>query len=192
MKSKLAINAAAVFCLALTVNASAQAKVDIKDEISQSEKSAKVFNEIMSTPDMGIPKELLEGAKCVAVFPSVLKAGFVFGIPLGVTTDSVLWTGGMFKAFGADLIDAKGNVTAKSDAVRQAVDYGKRLVGLGSLPAFRPGSVANCRDDPATSVEPSFAMILATTSDCFCTALSPKSAKVHVCTMPTLQGAGFF
>ena len=58
------------------------------------------------------------------------KAGFAFGIPLGVTTDSVLWTGGMFKAFGADLIDAKGNVTAKSDQVRQAVDYGRRLAAF--------------------------------------------------------------
>jgi len=74
------------------------------------------------------------------------KAGFAFGIPLGVTTDSVLWTGGMFKAFGADLIDAKGNVTAKSDAVRQAVDYGKRLAAfLLSLSRRyqRLGSAAN-------------------------------------------------
>jgi ABC-type glycerol-3-phosphate transport system substrate-binding protein len=58
------------------------------------------------------------------------KAGFAFGIPLGVTTDSVLWTGGMFKAFGADLIDAKGNVTAKTDQVRQAVEYGRRLAAF--------------------------------------------------------------
>src|SRR6476620_7251183 len=64
------------------------------------------------------------------------KAGFAFGIPLGVTTDSVLWTGGMFKAFGADLIDAKGNVTAKTDAVRKAVDYGKRLAAF--LPPDAP------------------------------------------------------
>jgi hypothetical protein len=58
------------------------------------------------------------------------KAGSAFGIPLGVTTDSVLWTGGMFKAFGADLLDAKGNVTVKTDAVRKAVDYGKRLAAF--------------------------------------------------------------
>src|SRR5262249_62020155 len=70
------------------------------------------------------------------------KAGFAFGIPLGVTTDSVLWTGGMFKAFGADLIDAKGNVTVKSDTVRQAVDYGKRLA------AFLPSDVAAGGDAP--------------------------------------------
>jgi ABC-type glycerol-3-phosphate transport system substrate-binding protein len=64
------------------------------------------------------------------------KAGFAFGIPLGVTTDSVLWTGGMFKAFGADLMDASGKITVKTDAVRQAVDYGKRLAAF--LPADVP------------------------------------------------------
>ena len=64
------------------------------------------------------------------------KAGFAFGIPLGTTTDSVLWTGGMFKAFGADLLDANGDVTVKTDTVRQAVDYGKRLAAF--LPADAP------------------------------------------------------
>jgi lipid-binding SYLF domain-containing protein len=33
----------------------------------------------MDTPDKGIPQELLDGAECVAVFPSVFKAGFIFG-----------------------------------------------------------------------------------------------------------------
>jgi hypothetical protein len=64
------------------------------------------------------------------------KGGFAFGIPLGVTTDSVLWTGGMFKAFGADLMDASGKITVKTDAVRKAVDYGKRLAPF--LPADVP------------------------------------------------------
>jgi ABC-type glycerol-3-phosphate transport system substrate-binding protein len=64
------------------------------------------------------------------------KAGFAFGIPLGVTTDSVLWTGGMFKAFGADLMDPSGKITVRTDAVRKAVDYGKRLAAF--LPADVP------------------------------------------------------
>ena len=33
----------------------------------------------MDTPDKGIPLELLDGAECVVVFPSVLKAGLIFG-----------------------------------------------------------------------------------------------------------------
>lgn len=33
----------------------------------------------MNTPDKGIPKDLFGKAQCVAVFPSVLKAGFILG-----------------------------------------------------------------------------------------------------------------
>jgi lipid-binding SYLF domain-containing protein len=38
-----------------------------------------VLDEIMSTPDSGIPIEILGSAKCVAVVPSLLKGGFVIG-----------------------------------------------------------------------------------------------------------------
>ncbi len=42
-------------------------------------KAASVFREIVDTPDKGIPQDLLEKAECVAVFPSVIKAGFIVG-----------------------------------------------------------------------------------------------------------------
>jgi lipid-binding SYLF domain-containing protein len=38
-----------------------------------------VLNEIMATPDSGIPTEIIGSAKCVAVVPSLLKGGFVIG-----------------------------------------------------------------------------------------------------------------
>ena len=38
-----------------------------------------VLNEIMATPDSGIPAEILGSAKCIAVVPSLLKGGFVVG-----------------------------------------------------------------------------------------------------------------
>jgi lipid-binding SYLF domain-containing protein len=41
--------------------------------------SAKVFNEIMSTPGKAIPKSLIDKAEAIAVFPGTLKAAFVFG-----------------------------------------------------------------------------------------------------------------
>src|SRR5215469_15277366 len=41
--------------------------------------AANVLNEIMSAPDKGIPEEILSSAKCVAVVPSLLKGGFIFG-----------------------------------------------------------------------------------------------------------------
>ena len=38
-----------------------------------------VLHEIMGMPDKGIPEEVLEHAKCVAVVPHMVKGGFVFG-----------------------------------------------------------------------------------------------------------------
>ena len=45
----------------------------------QSAKAARVFNEIMATHEKSIPSDLLNKAEAVAVFPSVLKAGFIVG-----------------------------------------------------------------------------------------------------------------
>lgn len=41
--------------------------------------AGRVLHEIMSAPDNGIPEEVLEHAKCIAVVPHMLKGGFVFG-----------------------------------------------------------------------------------------------------------------
>lgn len=41
--------------------------------------AATVLGEIMSAPDKGIPEEVLGSAKCIAVVPSLLKGGFIFG-----------------------------------------------------------------------------------------------------------------
>ena len=38
-----------------------------------------VYNELVTTPDRGVPKELLENCKCVAVLPGVLKAAIGYG-----------------------------------------------------------------------------------------------------------------
>jgi SH3 domain-containing YSC84-like protein 1 len=45
----------------------------------RAQSAATVLEEIMATPDKGIPVEILSSAKCVAVVPSLLKAGFVVG-----------------------------------------------------------------------------------------------------------------
>jgi lipid-binding SYLF domain-containing protein len=42
-----------------------------------------VLHEIMATPDKGIPEEVLEHAKCVAVVPHMIKGGFIFGAQNG-------------------------------------------------------------------------------------------------------------
>src|ERR1035438_9033248 len=45
--------------------------------------AADVLNEIQGAPDQGIPQEVLGSAECVAVVPSMLKAGFVVGAHYG-------------------------------------------------------------------------------------------------------------
>ena len=45
--------------------------------------AAKILHEIMAAPDSGIPEEVLEHARCVAVVPNLLKGGFVFGAENG-------------------------------------------------------------------------------------------------------------
>jgi SH3 domain-containing YSC84-like protein 1 len=45
--------------------------------------SGKVLREIMAAPDKGIPEEVLEHAKCLAVVPHMIKGGFVIGAENG-------------------------------------------------------------------------------------------------------------
>ena len=64
------------------------------------------------------------------------KAGVPIGIGLGTTADSVDTAGAIFAAFGATLVDEKEKITVKTDTVRQALDYCKRLFAF--LPADAP------------------------------------------------------
>jgi lipid-binding SYLF domain-containing protein len=41
--------------------------------------AGQVLNQIMSAPDKGIPEEVLDHAKCIAVVPHMVKGGFIFG-----------------------------------------------------------------------------------------------------------------
>jgi lipid-binding SYLF domain-containing protein len=41
--------------------------------------AATVLDEIMAAPDKGIPVEILDSAKCIAIVPSLLKGGFIVG-----------------------------------------------------------------------------------------------------------------
>jgi ABC-type glycerol-3-phosphate transport system substrate-binding protein len=58
------------------------------------------------------------------------KAGKGFGLPLGNTTDTNQWLGALFLAYGADLMNAKGDVTVRTDAVKQVLEYAKKLVAF--------------------------------------------------------------
>jgi ABC-type glycerol-3-phosphate transport system substrate-binding protein len=56
------------------------------------------------------------------------KAGKPFGIGLGTTGDSVDTVGSILRAFGVELVDAKGNITVKSDNTRHMLEYMKQFV----------------------------------------------------------------
>lgn len=51
--------------------------------VARLDEAAKVMHQLMAAPDTGIPQEVLDNAKCVAVVPSMLKGGFIFGAEHG-------------------------------------------------------------------------------------------------------------
>jgi ABC-type glycerol-3-phosphate transport system substrate-binding protein len=69
----------------------------------------------------------------LAAAEACFKAGTPFAIGLGQTTDSVDTAGALFRAYGAELVDKDGNITVKSDKVRQVLEHGQKLVKV--LPA---------------------------------------------------------
>jgi lipid-binding SYLF domain-containing protein len=50
-----------------------------KDATKKAASASRVFEQIMGTPERSIPKDLLDRAEAVAVFPGMLKAGFIVG-----------------------------------------------------------------------------------------------------------------
>ena len=53
------------------------------DPVKRIDAAANVLDEIMGAPDKGIPREVLEDAKCVGVVPSMIKGGFIVGARYG-------------------------------------------------------------------------------------------------------------
>jgi ABC-type glycerol-3-phosphate transport system substrate-binding protein len=64
------------------------------------------------------------------------KGGYPFGIGLGETSDNVDSAGAFFLAYGAQLVNAKGDLTVKTDEVRQVLEFYKKLI------SFLPPDVA--------------------------------------------------
>jgi lipid-binding SYLF domain-containing protein len=57
----------------------AQKKSRTQDAARHASEAAKTFTEIMNVKDKAIPKELLDTAEAIAVFPEVIKAAFLVG-----------------------------------------------------------------------------------------------------------------
>ena len=68
--------------LALLVTLTAVAS-DREDDVNRTHKATQVFKDIMNAPDQGIPRDLLESAKCIAIIPGDVKFAFIFGANYG-------------------------------------------------------------------------------------------------------------
>jgi len=62
-------------CLANLASAGEQKK-DVSERLQL---ASEVLSQMTSAPDKGIPEEVLENAKCIAVVPHLIKGGFIFG-----------------------------------------------------------------------------------------------------------------
>ena len=80
------------------------------------------------------------------------KAGFGFGLPLGNTTDTNQWIGALFLAYGAELMNAKGDVTVKSDPFARCSSTARSLPP-SVPPTRRPGTTRRTTNgcSPATA-----------------------------------------
>src|ERR1039457_4001337 len=51
----------------------------VEDTTARLQAAGVVLQEIMATPEKGIPEEVLNGAKCIAVVPNMAKGAFIVG-----------------------------------------------------------------------------------------------------------------
>ncbi len=65
------------------VNAAQNAKDEGKKALARLDQSGAIINELLGAPDKGIPEDVFANAKCVAVIPSMIKGGFIFGAENG-------------------------------------------------------------------------------------------------------------
>jgi SH3 domain-containing YSC84-like protein 1 len=69
----------AVLLVLFLISSFCLADSDREKDVERVRTAGDILDEIMAAPDKGIPAEVFSSAKCVAVVPSLLKAGFVFG-----------------------------------------------------------------------------------------------------------------
>src|SRR3984885_8921982 len=69
----------AIALLTLSLSTFAFAGPGEQDTTARLQAAGTVMNEIMAAPDKGIPEEVLNGAKCIAVVPNMAKGAFIVG-----------------------------------------------------------------------------------------------------------------
>lgn len=64
-------------------NSGTKAAEDRNKAIARLDDGGKIIHQLLAAGDSGIPTEVLDNAKCVAVIPSMIKGGFIFGAEHG-------------------------------------------------------------------------------------------------------------
>ncbi|HEY8872634.1 MAG TPA: extracellular solute-binding protein, partial [Stellaceae bacterium] len=64
------------------------------------------------------------------------KGGHAFGMAMGVTNDAVAWVDPVLRSHGAAMVDKDGNITVKSDEMKQVLEWFKKLVPFLTKDAF--------------------------------------------------------
>jgi len=75
-------NASLAVLLLMATTGFAQSGVRSADA-ERIQSAAMVLSQIMEAPDKAIPDSIMDGAKCIAIVPSMLKASFIFGANYG-------------------------------------------------------------------------------------------------------------
>ena len=150
-------------------NAAEQKKDDAKNAsgtsadrdkvLARLDDSSKVLNELLGAPDKGVPEDVFKNAKCVAVVPSMIKGGFIFGAEhgRGVATCRTAkgWsapaffvvTGGTWGAqIGGEGIDLV-MLIMNDNGMNQLLDAKFKLGGTGSVAAGPVGREASASTD---------------------------------------------
>src|SRR5580658_6829401 len=77
------MNKAFLLAALAMVTSTAWAGTDRQATDDRLDHAGAVLREVMAAPDKGIPEEVLDHAKCIAVVPHLVKGGFVFGAESG-------------------------------------------------------------------------------------------------------------
>jgi len=72
-----------VGCLCFVLCGAVRVGLAANKEAERLDTSAEVINEIMGTPEKGIPRDLLNKSVCVGIVPSELKGAFMVGASFG-------------------------------------------------------------------------------------------------------------
>jgi len=83
MSKKLAFVFVAALAFSFSLLSIPTKAADREEDVRRLDRSARVFREVMDTPDKGIPHGLLDRAQCIGIIPGEVKFAFIFGANYG-------------------------------------------------------------------------------------------------------------